>query len=308
VVRYKNPVVDYLPFGFYRCRDCNFIFVYPLPDIMSSAYYEAGTLPDFGEGEAVWNGHYLDSIGKYANAGGKLLEIAFGNASFLRLAHQRGWEVYGTELSVPRVEHARAVLKLPNISLGTIEEVGYPEKFFDVVAGFNFLEHVPDPRKTLEGIMRVLRPSGVLALMCPNISGIYHSLMPEILADNDPLKISWCPPEHISYFNKSNLRMLLEDVGLTVICDESHLMSSLWRQFEVSIGPKPTDEKLGRLVARIGASASPKGDAKVTEFRDEIKRLLAERMTWTMLSDLSKLEPMLGAEPGILMLGRKLGA
>jgi ubiquinone/menaquinone biosynthesis C-methylase UbiE len=305
VVRYSNSFVEQLPFSFFRCQDCDFIFVSPAPVTPSSSYYEALMTPDFGQGEEVWNRHYLDSIAKHTNGTGKLLEIGFGNASFMKLAHEHGWDTYGAELSVPLADRAREVLKLPNIRLGTIDELEYPENFFDVIAGFNFLEHVPDPRKTLERIWRLLRPSGIVAVMCPNISGIFHSLMPEILADNDPLKISWCPPYHISYFNKKNLRILMEDVGFTVVGDESHLMNSLWGQFEVTIGPKATDERLKELASRISSSPYEPGDARVKHFREDIKALAVERMTWTMISDLMELEPLLGAEPGILMLGRK---
>jgi SAM-dependent methyltransferase len=304
---YTNQVVERLQFNFYRCRDCDYIFVFPLPDVPFSTHYAALTMPDFGEGEAIWNGHYLDSISKHTCGPGKLLEIGFGNASFLQSAQEKGWEVYGAEFSVPLADNAREVLKLPNIGLGSIDDLGYPENFFDVVAGFNFLEHVPDPRKTLESIRRILRPSGIVAVMCPNISGIFHSLVPEILADNDPLKISWCPPDHISYFNKTNLRLLLEDVGFQVVGDESHLMNSLWRQFEVSIGPQATNEKLTRLVSKIRSSSSKQGDDLVEEFRQEIKGLMVERMTWTMILDLIELEPLLGAEVGVLLLGKKAG-
>jgi len=302
--RFNNPEVAQIPFSFYRCKECGFIFVAPAPNL--SNVYGDTTMPEFGEGEEVWNTHYLDSINRHATGKGKLLEIGFGNASFLQLALADGWEVYGSEMSKALTTHAREVLGLPNIELGSIEEIGYPDNFFDVVSGFNFIEHVPAPRNTLEEVRRILRPGGLIALMCPNISGIYHLLMPEILADNDPLKITWVPPYHLSYFNKTNLRILLEGVGFAVVGDESHLMSSLWRQFEVNIGPKVTDEKLEHLISRIRSSSSPKGDARAAEYREEIKRLLIDRMTWTMLSDLTRLEAPLGAEVGILFVAKKV--
>lgn len=305
IARYRNPRVDRLPYSFYRCEDCDFIFVAPLPDI--PAQYAEQTMPEFGEGEATWNAHYLDSIEKYAARRGKLLEIGFGNGSFIKLAHDRGWEVAGAELSAPLAEHARRQLGLPNIELGKIEEIGYPDNFFDVVAGFNFLEHVPDPRATLREIRRILRPNGIVALMCPNIAGIYHLLVLEILAENDPLKISWIPPDHVSYFNKANLRILMEDVGFKVAGDESHRMNSLWRQHEVNIGPQVTGAKLAQLRAEIQSSTLPKGEARVAAYREELRSLMAERMAWAMISDLIELDPELGAESAIFFLAEKTG-
>lgn len=301
--RFRNSTVEQLLFTFYRCRDCGFIFVAPTPKL--SGVYTDTEMPEFGEGEGVWNAHYLNSINKHTSGKGRLLEIGFGNASFLKLAHEDGWEVHGTDMGESLVRYASEDLKLPNIKVGSIEDLSYPANFFDVVTGFNFIEHVPNPRKTLEEIRRILRPDGLIALMCPNIAGIYHRLMPEILGHNDPLKITWVPPYHLSYFNKTSFRTLLEDVGFAVVGDESHRMSSLWRQFEVNLGPKATDEKLRQLILRIQSSPLPKGDARVAEHQAEIKGLLIERMTWAMLSDLSELEAILGAEVGILLVGKK---
>ena len=301
--KYSNQAIAQLPFRFYVCQGCGFIFVLAPTDLASE--YEAHAIPDFGEGEELWNRHYLDCINRYAKVPGKLLEIGFGTGSFLKLAHDNGWEVYGTDLSKPLVKHAREDLKLPNISCGMLEELAFPDGSFDVVAGFNFLEHVPDARKILEEIKRILRPCGVLAIMCPNISGIYHILMLEILADNDPLRISWVPPQHIGYFNKTNLRLLLESVGFVDLEDASHAMSTLWRQFEPDIGQRATDKKFETLMSEIQASSLPKGDSRLVEYKQQIKRLIVERMTWTMLSDFMKLEPLLGAEVGVLYLGKK---
>lgn len=307
LTQFTNSATTKLSFRFYQCRDCEYIFVWPPPDTPTSSYYDGATMPDFGEGEGRWNDHYLAAIDQHAGSPGRILEIGFGNASFLRLAHEHGWLVHGTDLSQPQVERARDELRLPNIELGTVESLRYGDGYFDVICGFNFLEHVPHPRKTLEKIFRLLKPGGVVAVMCPNISGIFHLLMPEILGDNDPLKISWCPPDHISYFNKGNLRMLLESIGFEHIADESKGMSSLWRQFEPQIGPDVTAAKLKQLALEIRSSQTPVGVARVDEYREEIKKKLVERMTWTMVSDLIELEPLLGAEVGVFFVGKKPG-
>lgn len=299
--KYSNRVVSRLPFRFQACRDCGFIFV--LAPTNSAAIYEEHSIPDLGV--ETWNDHYLNLINKHANAKGKLLEIGFGTASFLKLAHEDGWEIYGADLSTPQVDHARETLKLPNIVLGTIEEIAYPKKFFDVVAGFNFLEHVPDPRSSLAEISRILKPGGVLILMCPNIAGVFHSLMPELLGDNDPLKITWVPPHHLSYFNKTNLRRLLESTGFEIEEDASHLMSCLWQQFEPQLGPTATNTKLAALKSELKSSTLPRGDARVAAFSERIRQLAIDRMTWTLLSDLMELEPLLGAEVGTLLLAKK---
>jgi ubiquinone/menaquinone biosynthesis C-methylase UbiE len=301
LVSYQNATTIQLPFRFTQCRDCEFIFVLASPG--SATDYEAFEIQDLGE--EVWNSHYLTAINRRSGDRGKLLEIGFGKGSFLTIARQDGWSTYGIDLSVPHVRNATEKLRLPNISLGTLEDVAYPRDFFEVVAGFNFLEHVSDPRKTLEEIYRILTPGGLLAVMCPNIAGIYHSLMPELLGTNDPLRISWVPPEHLSYFNKKNLRLLLESVGFTEIEDASEGMSTLWLQFDPQLGPKVTDRELEEIVCEIQSSPEPKSESRAAVYKERIRALLARRMTWTMLTDLMTLEPALGSEVGILYLATK---
>jgi len=304
LVSYENAATVQQPFRFTQCRECEFIFVLASPE--SPSLYESFEIQDLGEER--WNDHYLANINRRAPHRGKLLEIGFGNGSFLVRARRDGWTTYGIDLSVPHVRNATEKLRLPNISLGTLEDVAYSTDLFDVAAGFNFLEHVPDPRKTLQEIYRILAPGGLLAVMCPNIAGFYHSIMPELLGTNDPLKISWVPPAHLSYFNKRNLRLLLESVGFTKIEDASDGMSSLWLQFDPQIGPEVTDKKLDALVSEIGSSNEHRGEPRVAKYKERIRSLLAERMTWKMLNDLMKLEPALGSEVGIFYLATKRAA
>lgn len=303
VLRYKDSSADHIAFALFICRDCGFIFVHPVPDL--SNVYSYTDVPELGEGEEVWNADFLKAIESRAERKGKLLEIGFGNAQFLKLAHESGWEVYGVDLSPLFVEHARSQLQLPNIAHGTIEEMAFADEQFDVVAAFNFIEHVPDLRATLKEIRRILRPGGTLALLCPNISGIYHKVGPELFGGRDPLDISWVPPMHLSYFNKSNFKKLLESAGFEVTSDESHLTTSLWLQHQVTVGPDVTERKLEQLLDEIRASGNQRGRSKADAFHKRIVALLRERMIWAMISDLIKLEAALGAECAILYISRK---
>jgi SAM-dependent methyltransferase len=287
-------VAAFPAFDFYRCGACEYVFVWPPPDTAHSAYYEAVEMPDFGD--PVWNREWLKAIEAYAGHKGRLLELGFGDAAFLKLAYAEGWETYGAELSVPLVGRASEELKLPNIHLGTLESMNR-EEFFDVVCGYSFLEHVPDPRRMLEEIFRSLRRGGVVAVVVPNLAGIYHRLAAEVLGPNDPLKITWCPPDHLSYFNKKNLRMLFDSVGFTDVRDESRLTARLWLQFGPQIGPEVTSERLKQL------SSENRRDGD--DHREEVKKLIVERMTWQMLTDLVELEAALGAEGGVFLLARR---
>lgn len=300
VAPFNNPQVNELPFDFHICNDCDFIFVHPVPDLPS--YYSEIDMPDYGTG--IWNQAYLEAISKYAPDKGRLLEIGFGNASFLKLVHDEGWEAHGIDPNQHWVRHATEVVGLRNITCGMIEQTTYPAGFFDVVAAFNLIEHVGNPADVIKEFAGLTRPGGLVVLLCPNISGIYHVLMPEIFRD-PPLNMTWIPPDHVGYFNKRNLKLLMETAGLTVIGDESHRTSSLWLQHETALGPGFTDAKLTDLLTDILTSRQQSSDQAMKLYRERIYNLLRERMTWTMILDFMKLEPALGAENAILFVARK---
>jgi SAM-dependent methyltransferase len=302
---FTNGVIARLEYNFYRCRACDFIFVHPKPD--PADVYTGGEVVEMGAGESVWNAGFLEAVEKYSDGRGRLLEVGFGDAGFLRLAHEAGWETHGAELSEACVRHARDVLGLPNVRRGTLAELSYPEGFFDVVAAFNFIEHVPDLRATLRDLRRILRPGGLLVLLCPNIAGVYHRLVPELFGDEDPLNITWVPPYHLSYFNRDNFRRLLEDAGFTVVGDESGHTPALWQQHEVSIGPRVTGEQLESLADEIRSSPTPAGETRADEFRPRIAELLRRRLSWAFVADVMALEGALGSENAILYVSRKGG-
>lgn len=303
VLAFESSGTADLPFPLFICRDCHFIFVHPIPDL--SNVYSYHEMPQFGLGQHIWNDHFLGAINKLSHAKKSLLEIGFGDGSFIRLAHEDGWNVHGLDVSPLFVEHAQHKLALPNIRQGTIEESDYPDESFDVIAAFNYIEHVPDPRNTLKHLRRILRADGLLVLLCPNLSGIYHSVAPEIFGGTEPLNISWVPPMHLSYFNKENFERLLESEGFKVIADESHLTSYLWLQHAAVLGPEVTNLKLQKLIAEIEEARKSNNDAALFECRERITDLLRQRMLWVMLQDLINLEPALGAENAVLYMSRK---
>jgi 2-polyprenyl-3-methyl-5-hydroxy-6-metoxy-1,4-benzoquinol methylase len=300
---YTNPIVDRMGYLFYRCRACELIFVHPLPKM---EFYEDYTIRSMGEAEVVWNNHYLECIQEHATGTGRLLEVGFGNGSFLQLAHEHGWEVHGIDLSAVLVKHARE-LGLPNIVQNSVEGQAYPDGHFDVVAAFNLLEHVPDPRETLTEFVRILRPGGLLIILTPNISAAMHQYVERMFGANDPLGEAWIPPHHVSYFNKKNLRRLFENVGVTVVADESHRTPCLWKQHEGLRGSEVTGARLRELVAKIRSSEIPAGEDRVAAFWPEVENVMRDRLVSLLITDMVDLEEALGAETAVLLVGRKKG-
>lgn len=83
----------------------------------------------------------------------------------------------------------------------------FPDQSFEVISCLEVIEHIPDPKRTLSQISRLLKPGGLLLLTTGNLNCLLARLM--------GFKFPYCIPEiHISLFNPKLLAGLYESVGL----------------------------------------------------------------------------------------------
>lgn len=101
-----------------------------------------------------------------------VLDIGFGGGLSLELLAQAASEgmVVGLELSEAMVCLARrrqsrriAAGKL-ELAVGSVEQIPYPDEYFDRACTVNTVYFWPDPAAGLREIFRVLKPGGLLAL------------------------------------------------------------------------------------------------------------------------------------------------
>ncbi len=109
----------------------------------------------------------MQRLGLLLPTGARVLEIGFGNGSFLAFAQQQGWNVTGVELSKPLVEIAtqKGFDAICTDNLGEFADAS-----FDLLVAFDVLEHIrpEDILAYLRNIQRVLKPGGRLLARFPN--------------------------------------------------------------------------------------------------------------------------------------------
>ena len=97
----------------------------------------------------------------------RVLEIGFGNGGFLAYGRKRQWEMHGTEMNEILLKRARrngfAVTQADNFN-------SLPKGYFDLVAAFDVLEHVPSCGipDFLRDVRRVLKEGAVFIARFPN--------------------------------------------------------------------------------------------------------------------------------------------
>jgi len=140
--------------------------------------------------------------------GARVLAVGFGSGEFLVLAREVGWDVCGVDIDPVCVEAARQ--KGLDVHQGGTEVFVGESQCFDVIVLSHVIEHVHNPRKTLEDCFRLLKPGGRLWLDTPNIHGLGHEYFGRYWLPLDP-------PRHLVLFHWDVMERLLKGVGFSRI-------------------------------------------------------------------------------------------
>ena len=212
----------------FRCSGCGFVTVHPLPDAETlKAHYNTTRTGDgkqqqrrklvagFLEKPNNPKRDFFRSVLSRVSAMlGKpaldILEIGAGLGVFVQYANSAGHEATGTEVTK---EYADMSSDSLNGRIIHVEGDRYTERFkrasFDLIYMEHVFEHVLHPDKILSQASQLLRPGGVLLLAVPNMNSLSSRLQGKYWA--------WgMPPDHLYFYNQSNLSLLLEKHGFAV--------------------------------------------------------------------------------------------
>ena len=210
-----------------RCAACSLVFVDPQPtEAAIESYYSAKDLAAqeswssyFQHTPAqiadLWNERFSD-VARWTNPAERdaprLLDIGCGWGDFLHFARCCGWPVSGFEFSESVARVAREKYGL-SIRVGSLEDMGYPPRSFDLITMWHVLEHLREPRAALARIETLLAPGGLLALEVPNLNFLARK--------------SWRYPMsrtlHLYHFSPATLAALVERAGFRVLaCRPGH--------------------------------------------------------------------------------------
>ena len=146
-----------------------------------------------------------DIIKKYKD-NGSLLDLGCATGAFMETA-SKYWQVAGVDIS----EYAISQAKLKNLDVfcGELKDSLYVKQKFDVIPLWDTIEHVSNPKLTIQQADKILNTGGILALTTGDIDSVFSKLCGRFWH-------LYNIPQHLSFFDKTTVPKLLEDEGFIV--------------------------------------------------------------------------------------------
>ena len=212
---------------------------FDLLSIYDESYFQGGQADGYGDylgTEAVLRREFKKSVTLVRELTGnrpglRLLELGSAYGFFLDEA-SKYFDCLGIEVSTAAAEHSRQRGHRVIDGILTEDKLAEIGKV-DVVALFDVVEHLADPRDTFRLIDRCLNDNGVVVLTTGDIESTYAKLSGK----------SWrlmTPPQHTFYFSPRTLTVLFEQMGYKV-----EIVKRPWKFVPLSLAFYQLGSRLG---------------------------------------------------------------
>ncbi|WP_457669801.1 class I SAM-dependent methyltransferase [Thiolapillus sp.] len=199
-----------------QCKQCGLMRTNPRPTAATIGYYYpdnygpyAGTRITKNDNSGIaftWK-KKIDSILSTKGEAlpntppGNLLEVGCASGSFLYKMEQIGWNVEGIEFSEKASENARS--HGYKVTTGSLESAQEPDKKYDLIVAWMVIEHLHDPKGSLEKLNKWTEKNGFLVFSIPNSSRLFMNKYSYNLQ----------LPTHLFHFTPDTITALLKKTG-----------------------------------------------------------------------------------------------
>ena len=202
----------------HKCIGCSLIFQYPPPSKseLKKLYSDTDYFSFWGN-KRSWS---LIDVIKEKTATllineliglnihtGKLLDVGCARGALLTVAKNKGFTIFGIEPSKESATYAEQ--KSGGIIYNKLfENIVFEKVLFDVVVFFDYFEHFTNINSVMKKCNDITVKNGYIIISTPNTDSLSFRLLGK----------SWphFKQQHIYYFNKKSIRLLLENNGFKI--------------------------------------------------------------------------------------------
>lgn len=149
-----------------------------------------------GPPQAQASDKMLDLIQRYG--GHRILDIGCGHGVNCTALNNRGFECIGIELNEKYAEEAKNYIEAHNMNAENLE---FQDKSFDTVIMLEVLEHIENPHKAMEEIVRVAKKNLIVSV--PNLAPL------EVTVEYNMIMHHFFETTHLNFFTKPMLERFL---------------------------------------------------------------------------------------------------
>jgi 2-polyprenyl-3-methyl-5-hydroxy-6-metoxy-1,4-benzoquinol methylase len=164
--------------------------------------------------------------------GQKILDVGCGMGFFLEIAKAEQAIPFGIDISQEAAQFAMQRVGIDTVEVGEFETTDFPPGFFQLMTGWNVLEHTRAPDRWLARAHHLLADDGMLLVKVPNVrfSSVASKLGPVSRALGLPTMsyLATCPPLHLYGFSPTTLRQILSRAGFEVLTVEGAPIRETW--------------------------------------------------------------------------------
>jgi 2-polyprenyl-3-methyl-5-hydroxy-6-metoxy-1,4-benzoquinol methylase len=129
------------------------------------------------------------------------------------MAQERSWNVsiYGSDYNPVRLERASKFSFVKETVQSPLDTMPYADDWFDVVLCNHVIEHIPQNKKVLLELKRIIRPSGLFIVGVPN-EGCALAYLRNHIIQRSILKST----DHVNFYTEKSISNLLTNSGFLI--------------------------------------------------------------------------------------------
>lgn len=200
----------------FECGSCGFLFVhpYPTPAELTDYYasnYRGASANYYPKLKSRKRRALVKSLRFFRYVyGKKVLDIGCGGGVMVNAFHRLGADSHGLDISWNSIQFARQKFPRCTFYCENFDTMRRRSVRFDFMFTSELMEHIAGPHEVLRMIDALSKPGTVIYVASPDAG---HAAVPEDIFAWEDL----CPPEHLQWFNQSNLAKVFDEYGFDLL-------------------------------------------------------------------------------------------